>query len=109
MQQIDLPDLRAFMNGRGLNEEKLAKLAHVSQATVSRALTGSAKRMGKARSLLFTYIHKELRREGLAHVAKSEVLKAFERVWETSDAHAAAIAKVVDALESLRPHDKEQG
>lgn len=109
MQQVAPSDLRAFMDRRGLNEAKLAKVAGVSQATVSRALTGLRKRAGKARSLLFTYIHDELKREGLAHAEKSEVLKAFERVWDTSEAHAAAMAKVVDALECLRPQNKEEG
>ena len=109
MQQVSAVDLRAFMDRRGLNEAKLASLAGVSQATVSRALTGSPKRTGKARSLLCIYIHNELKQEGLAHAEKSEVLKAFERVWDTSEAHAAAMAKVVDALEGLRPHNKEEG
>lgn len=97
------------MSRHGLNEARLADLAGVSQATVSRALRHRPKRAGRARVRLFTYIHEELQREGLAHADKSEVLRAFERVWGASEAHAAAIAKVVGALDSLRTSDKEAG
>jgi transcriptional regulator with XRE-family HTH domain len=97
------------MRRRGLSEAAMACAAGVSQATVSRALRHSARRTGKARAKLFSYMHQELNREGLAHAEKSEVLKAFERVWGTSEAHAAAIAKVVGALDRLRPSDKEAG
>ncbi len=108
MQEAD-PDLGQFMSRHGLNEARMADLAGVSQATVSRALRRPPKRAGRARARLFTYIHEEMKREGLAPADKSEVLKAFERVWGTSKAHAAAIAKVVGALDSLRPSDKEAG
>jgi transcriptional regulator with XRE-family HTH domain len=103
------PNLRAFMAKRGLTEAAIAKLAGVSQPTVSRALRGSPKRTGKGRSRIFTFIHQELDREGLVHAGKSEVLQAFERVWGASEAHAAAIAKVVDALDGIRPLDKKEG
>jgi len=87
----------------------MADLAGVSQPTVSRALSGSPKRNGKGRSRLFIFMQQELKREGLAHAGKSEVLQAFERVWDASEAHAAAIAKVVDALDGIRPLDKKEG
>jgi len=38
-----------------------------------------------------------------AHADRTHVLQAFDRIWGTSQAHAAAVAKVIDALDALRP------
>jgi len=97
-------ELLAFMNARSLKQTQIAKLAHVSQPSVSRALkVGTRKRRGSAYTRLFSYIHKETRRLRTAHADRTHVLQAFDRIWGTSQAHAAAVAKVIDALDALRP------
>ena len=100
-------DIDAFIKEHGLNQNLLAKAAHVSQSTVSRARKGTPERNGRARRRLFIYIHNHLRLRDEAPVKKKDVLRAFNRVWGTWDAHASAIAKVVGALDGLRPLRKE--
>jgi hypothetical protein len=31
------------------------------------------------------------------------VVTAFERIWDRTDEHAAAVARIIDALDDLRP------
>jgi transcriptional regulator with XRE-family HTH domain len=108
MQEND-SELLAFMTAKALNQAQIAKRARVSQATVSRALKGGArKRRGSAYIRLFTYIHKENRRAGVAHANKDEVLQAFDRIWDASHAYAVAVAKVINALDGLRPSQIEE-
>jgi transcriptional regulator with XRE-family HTH domain len=108
MQEAD-SELLAFMKAKGLNQAQIARRARVSQASVSRALKGSArKRLGKAHTRLFNYIQKENRRAGTIHADKDQVLQAFNRIWGASQAHAAAVAQVIDALDALRRYEKEE-
>ena len=103
MQEIG-SELLAFMKARGLNQGQIAKRARVSQASVSRALQGGAlHRRGRAHTKLFIYIQKENRRARAVHADRDQVLEAFDRIWDGSEAHAAAVAKVIDALDGLRP------
>jgi predicted transcriptional regulator len=109
MQEVNtaLVDVGAYMAAHGLSQTRMAKAAAVSQATVSRALRGVPERTGRARSRLFIYIHEEMRRSGTVHGPKEQVLQAFDRIWGTSDAHASAMAKVIEALDGLRPVAQE--
>jgi predicted transcriptional regulator len=108
MQEAD-SELLAYMTANGLNQIEMARQAKVSQPTISRALKGGLrKRRGKAYIRIFTYIHKKNRRAGVLRVDRNEVLQAFDRVWGASKAHAAAVAKVIDALDGLRPSPMEE-
>lgn len=104
--QDESVQLREFMAKRGLNQVQLARQANVSQSTVSRALRRTPKHYGRARHNLFTYARITEPPVGRSDKERSgikQVLAAFNRIWDGSDAHAAAVASVIDALEGLRP------
>jgi transcriptional regulator with XRE-family HTH domain len=104
MQSSEGQRLRAFMQQRRLSQTALAQVAGVSQATVSRALGRGGLRHGAARSKLFTHAGiSEWKAPGSRGEGRELVLEAFERVWDHSEAHAVAVARVIDALADLRP------
>ncbi|HEY1754436.1 MAG TPA: hypothetical protein VGG72_03505 [Bryobacteraceae bacterium] len=39
---------------------------------------------------------------------RDQVLSAFDRIWDGSEVHAAAVAKVIEALDALRPIEKQK-
>ncbi len=96
--------LREFMVRRGLSQARLARLARVSQATVSRTLHGVREQHGQARHKLLTYaeIQETIQDRSAGHGVK-QVTRAFSRIWDGSDAHATAIVNVIDALAGLKP------
>jgi hypothetical protein len=97
------------MQSNGLNQTKFANAAGVSQSTVSRALDRPSKHHGAARRKLFTYanINEWIGGEP-ARGGQEGVLQAFERIWDGSEEHATAVAKVIEALIDLRPKKKEK-
>jgi predicted XRE-type DNA-binding protein len=104
MQQESLAkQLRAFMESRHLSQKIVAKGAKISQPTVSRALRGGVERQGRAKSKLFIYMQKELRAEGLQGKGREKVINAFEAIWDGSEAHAIAVAKIIKALQEFKP------
>jgi len=103
MQYDDAALLRTFMARDGVNQVQVAKNAGVSQATISRALKGSPERRGKARVRLFTYVRAELARQKHDGQALAEVVRAFEGIWDGSEVHASAVARVIDAMDGLLP------
>jgi transcriptional regulator with XRE-family HTH domain len=110
MQQQSLAkQLRAFMESRHLSQKFVAKAAKISQSTVSRALHGEIDRQGSAKSKLFIYMQKELRAEGMQGKGKEKVVNAFEAIWDGSEAHAIAIAKIIKASQQLRPVQRSGG
>lgn len=93
----------AYMSQHGLTQQELADKAHVSQPTVSRAINGRRLRRGAARRKLFTCVGiDESRQVSVLLNARKRVLAAFERIWDRTDAHAEAIARVIDALGEFR-------
>lgn len=102
-EQTLAQQLQDFMNGRHLSQQVIAKAAKISQSTVSRALKGKFERQGRAKSKLFIYMQKELRVEGLQGKGKEKVANAFESIWDGSEEHAVAIAKIIKASKELRP------
>lgn len=102
MQQEDLDILREFKTKEGLSQSQLAEKANVSQSTVSRTLLGAAQRHGAARKKLFTYVKNESK-GNRTETGAGLVLKAFEEIWDGSDNHAAAVARVIDAMDGLKP------
>lgn len=76
----------------------------MSQPTVSRALNCEPIRSGEARRKLFNYL--EINEYCLCSRrtdAKDAVLGAFEKMWDHTEGHARAVARVIDALGEFRP------
>jgi hypothetical protein len=86
-----------------LRQQDIALGAHISQATVSRAMHGLLRRPTAARTCLFRYIHDELTAPNHSDESRKQVVTAFEDVWDGSAAHATAIAKIIGASKGLRP------
>jgi DNA-binding LacI/PurR family transcriptional regulator len=85
-----------------LTQAGLAKAAGVHQSTVSRVLEErTIRRQGQARARLLAYARNALRGEMVK--GREKVLTAFESVWDGSEEHAAAVARIIDALADLRP------
>lgn len=104
MQEETSLKLRELLETRpNLRQEDVAKNAGVSQATVSRALKTGLKRRTMARDRLFRYIQKELGTHTFNDQGRQKVVDAFGEIWDGSDAHASAIAKIITASKGLRP------
>ncbi len=103
MQEEDAAKLiKRALRISGLTQAELAKGAGVHQSTVSRVLEQkSIRRQGKARARLVTHARNALR--GDMAKGRERVLTAFDSVWDGSEEHAAAVARIIDALANLRP------
>ena len=92
------------MRRNGWSQAQLAAKAGVHQSTVSRALEGITERHSKARHRLALYVEEK---EPTDRVSKKGgvqcVMKAFNGIWDGSEAHAASIAKIIGSLAGLRP------
>jgi Bacterial regulatory proteins, lacI family len=93
--------ISAFLAKTAISEATLAKLAGVSQSTVSRSINGTSLRHGAARTKLFTYIQEQAALPPKKGVQR--VVVAFEQIWDQTEEHAAAVAQIIDALGKLRP------
>lgn len=91
------------MSQNGIKQRELASRAGVSQATVSRALSGKALRHGAARQRLFTLVDIDESQR-----ARERVIAAFDKIWDHSDVHADAITQVIDALGAFGSPLKEK-
>lgn len=101
--------LRDFMDRSGLTQNKLAINANVSQASVCRALSGKYRSGGAAIRKIFSYA-------GLTEYTRDDnvlpsdrVLSAFEQVWDGSDSHADALARLLLATSGMRPAGTDGG
>jgi hypothetical protein len=103
MQGDEITLLRELMAREQLNQLQMSVLAKVSQATVSRALSGIRKRRGKAHARLFTYVRAVLAEHAEAATGMKAVNRAFENIWDGSEVHASAVARVIDAMDGLLP------
>jgi transcriptional regulator with XRE-family HTH domain len=88
--------VRAYLDATGLTQTELASRAGVSQPTVSRAARGLQARRGDQAARLFRFIH-----EGPVGPEKVEI--AFRSIWDGSEAHAEAVARIIEACEGLVP------
>ena len=95
--------LRVFMQKHKLTQEDLAAKAKVSQATVSRALYGPPQRHGRATMRLLQYASIHLSATGPKVTGADRVIRAFRKIWDGSDVHAFAVAKIIEALEGMKP------
>lgn len=91
--------LHKILGDNKWSQAQLARTAGVSQPSVSRALRGDLLRRGRARERLFKYAGIE----DLDPKGTERVVAAFRRIWDKSEAHADAIARVIGALEGLGP------
>ncbi len=87
-----------------MTQTELARRAGVSQPTVSRASSGVPKRHGAAETRLFTYIHERLT-PPIEGTGSDLIANAFLQVWDRSDAHARAIARIIVACRGLIPRE----
>jgi transcriptional regulator with XRE-family HTH domain len=104
IMQSERDKIREFMQKHGWSQARLAAKAGVHQSTVSRALEGITERHSAARHRLALYVEgfgptTRRSKEGGAEL----VVKAFNRIWDGTDAHAASVAKIIGALAGLRP------
>jgi transcriptional regulator with XRE-family HTH domain len=90
-------DLRTFRRKEGLSQAAVAREAGVSQSTVSRRERKPPQRHSDATYKLCSYAEKEVG-EGGGPGRKKGVRKAFDEVWNRSDAHARAISKIIEAF-----------
>jgi transcriptional regulator with XRE-family HTH domain len=99
MQYSNIGSLvRQFLNLEGISQQELAGRAGISQSTVSRALAGRPETRSVARRKLFNYM------QGRATEWMPEAVSvALRRVWDGSDIHAEALARIIEATEDLRP------
>jgi hypothetical protein len=95
--------VRKFMNDNNLDQASLAAAARVSQPTVSRALNGSPQRRGRAYLKLLAYVGTSSGKEAPSISGKKRVGRAFEKIWDGSDAHATVVAKIIGDLAGLAP------
>jgi transcriptional regulator with XRE-family HTH domain len=96
--------LREYMRKKGFSQARLAVKAGVSQSTVSRALRRSAGRHSQARHRLLVYARVEEFYPDLSTDDGTEsVVRAFNKIWDGSKAHAISVAKIISALQGLRP------
>jgi transcriptional regulator with XRE-family HTH domain len=92
----------SLLEKEGISQEELAHRAGVSQPTISRAIRGTGKRSGRARARLLAH----LRRSG--DLPKADpIFSAVMEIWDGSDAHAAALARLLRASQDLWPNLKE--
>jgi transcriptional regulator with XRE-family HTH domain len=92
------------MSGKGLSQSELANAAGVSQSTVSRALRKAPGKHSNASRRLCVYAGIEAEdATGSTVVGTKLVLKTFENIWDGTDAHAAAIARIIEASRGLKP------
>ncbi len=101
--------LKAFMDQCHLSQADVAKAVRISQASVSRALAGNAKRHGGARAKLFRYMQNHTDPDDSSTKGNKKVMRAFEAVWDGSEAHALALARIIKASEGLRPMKRRGG
>jgi transcriptional regulator with XRE-family HTH domain len=101
--------LRTFMRNRGYSQNTLASAAGVSQSTVSRALQGKHERQGAALLKLFSFAGLIRDAEVRSGSSEEQVLNAFQRAWDGTEAHAAAVARVIDALGGLQARSARLG
>jgi transcriptional regulator with XRE-family HTH domain len=102
--QSESARIRECMRENGWSQAQLAARARVHQSTVSRALAGRAARHSQARHRLAILVEQGKRAGHVfAEDVPERVIKAFDRIWDGTDAHAAKIAEIISALAGLRP------
>ncbi|MHB1502280.1 MAG: helix-turn-helix domain-containing protein [Candidatus Dormibacteria bacterium] len=94
--------MRELMVQEGISQSELAHRARVNQSTVSRALSRTPVRHSVAYERLCRYMQ-EARYLPQLSAGEEVVVKAFRQIWDGSDAHAEAVAKIIAASRGLGP------
>jgi transcriptional regulator with XRE-family HTH domain len=101
--QDEAAQIRAYMTKNALDQGTLASEAGVSQATVSRVLAGLPARRGRAFLRLMAHVGRQGEGTEPSVAGKKRVARAFERIWDGTDAHATAVARIIEDLAGLTP------
>jgi predicted transcriptional regulator len=92
------------MEEHGIDQAELARLASVSQSSISRLLGGrEPQRLGSATRKLFSYMQQDI--DGRV---PPRVSNAVARIWNRTPAHAEALARIIEATEGLAPVDADE-
>lgn len=95
-------ELRLFLEERRVTQQEAAKLARISQSTVSRILHGTIRRKSKSLSALCKYARVKEYTNVPVDPAKNEALmEALRDTWDGSTRHASALARVIRSLGNL--------
>ena len=86
-----------------ISQKELANRARVSQPTVSRALVREPKRYARAYDQLISFIHKQSGEPGLL---PPTIADAVEEVWDGTEAHEKALARLIESSSQLWPNMK---
>ncbi len=92
--------IAVLLEREGITQSELASRASVSQSTVSRAAKGVRVRRGAAHIRLCRYMQQYA---STHHAPPDPVLDAIRETWDGSEAHAAALAKLIRASGCLWP------
>ena len=87
-----------FLKREERSQADLAKQLGIHQSSVSRAIHRPTRRRGRAHARLVGFMHQG----GAAH-GSERVQEAFRRVWDGTEEHAAALARIIAACEGLGP------
>jgi transcriptional regulator with XRE-family HTH domain len=94
--------VKRLLQQEQLTQTELASKAGVHQSTVSRVTKmKKVARQGKAKARLIDYAQNAL--SGDLAKGEEKILTAFKSIWDGSEEHAAAIARVIGATAELRP------
>lgn len=98
MQYVDVRStIQATLAREGISQASLAKRAGVSQSTVSRAMRRIPAKQSSAHRQLVSYM------QNRGPLEPPPALDALRQIWDGSEAHAAALARLILASGELWP------
>ena len=99
-----LVDLRSFRQRKGTTQTELAQELGISQSTVSRRERKPPQRHSDATYVLCNYAEKKAGKPKTTD--RRAVQKSFDEVWNKSDAHSAALSRIIEAFVELCRSDR---
>ena len=93
------PALEALMQRDGISQSEVAKMAGVSQSTISRAIARRPMRNGAARTRLVVF----MQQRASSAPGPAAAFDAVREIWDGSGEHAVALAKLILASGELWP------